>query len=251
MEEAKNKEFEIRFRDLVSVFVRCWWILLLVGALVCGGLYGFLRATRVPKYTATAKVYVIRIKGDGESLDASQVSISNALVDDFKESVTMGDVLTMTREELGMMNSISDKTLRSMVKVESAKESRLITISVTAGSMKDAVDLGDSLARNSVRYFNENMVKADYSQYVDKLDTGHPESCATVANPISFLKIFLIALVAVILVYLVFFILYVTNDKINSAEDLNKYLEVNLLGQIPHQRTPREKSAGTEKGDKA
>ena len=50
--------------------------------------------------------------------------------------------------------------------------------------------------------------------------------------------------------YLVFFILYVTDDKINTAEDLDQYLGVNLLGQIPYRHTSREKTA-VAKGDKA
>ncbi|HBF14552.1 MAG TPA: hypothetical protein DDW30_02490 [Clostridiales bacterium] len=246
MEETKNREIEIRFGDFVKVFCRCWWVLLLVGALVCGGVFGVLKLTHVPLYTATAKVYIIRTSG---SMQAAQVSISNALVSDFIESVTMGNVLTQTREELGM-NSLSNKELSSMVKVSNTEGSRLITLSVTARSAKDAVDLVDSLARNSVEYFNDNLVKEEYSQYVDKLDTEHPESCVVVSNPISKSKILLVGIAAVLLAYLVFFIIYVTDDKINTAEDLDQYLGINLLGQIPYRHTPREKTAAA-KGDKA
>lgn len=245
-EETSGRELEIHLKDFAKVFLRCWWVLILVGALVCGGLFGVLKLTHVPKYTATAKVYIIRTSG---SMQAAQVSISNALVSDFVESVSMGNVLTQTREELGM-NSLSNKQLSEMVKVSNTEGSRLITLSVTAGSAKDAVDLVDSLARNSVQYFNDNLVKEEYSQYVDKLDTNHPEDCAVISNPISLKKILLVGIVAVLLAYLVFFIIYISDDKINTADDLDQYLGVNLLGQIPHRHTPREKSAA-EKGDRA
>ena len=247
MEETTGKEIEIRFGDFVKVFCRCWWVLLLVGALVCGGVFGIMKLTHTPLYTATAKVYIIRTSG---SMQAAQVSISNALVSDFVESVSMGNVLTMTREELGMSNSLSNKDLSDMVKVSNTEGSRLITLSVTATSAKDAVDLVDSLARNSVQYFNDNLVKEEYSQYVDILDTAHPENCAVVSNPISKSKILLVGIAAALLAYLVFFILYVTDDKINTAEDLDQYLGINLLGQIPYRQTSREKTAAA-KGDKA
>ena len=55
---------------------------------------------------------------------------------------------------------------------------------------------------------------------------------------------------AALIAYLVFFILYVTDDKINTAEDLDQYLGVNLLGQIPYRHNSREKTAAA-KGDKA
>ena len=246
MEETQSREIEIRFQDFVKVFCRCWWVLLLVGAMVCGGVFGVIKMTRVPLYTATAKVYIIRTSG---SMQAAQVSISSALVSDFVESVSMGNVLTKTREDLGM-NSLSNKKLSEMVKVSNTEGSRLITLSVTAASAKDAVDLVDSLARNSVQYFNDNLVKEEYSQYVDKLDTEHPENCAVISNPISKTKILLVGIAAALIAYLVFFILYVTDDKINTAEDLDQYLGVNLLGQIPYRHHSREKTAAA-KGDKA
>ena len=244
-EETNGREIEIHLRDFLKVFLRCWWVLLLVGVLVCGGVFGVMKATHVPLYTATAKVYIIRTSG---SMQAAQVSISNALVGDFVESVTMGIVLTNTRDELGMY-SLSNKELSGMVKVSNTEGSRLITLSVTAASAKDAVDLVDSLARNSVEYFNDNLVKEEYSQYVDKLDTAHPEDCAVVSNPISMKKILLVGIIAVLLAYLVFFIIYISDDKINTADDLDQYLGVNLLGQIPYRHAPREKSAAA-KGDR-
>ena len=245
-EETNGREIEIHLRDFLKVFLRCWWVLLLVGVLVCGGVFGVMKATHVPLYTASAKVYIIRTSG---SMQAAQVSISNAIVPDFMETVTMGSVLTTTREQLGMKDSLTDQQLQRMVRVSNTDGSRLVTLSVTAASAKDAVDLVDSLARNSVEYFNDNLVKEEYSQYFDKLDTAHPENCAVVSNPISMKKILLVGIIAVLLAYLVFFIIYISDDKINTADDLDQYLGVNLLGQIPYRHAPREKSAAA-KGDR-
>ena len=97
MEETKEKEVEIRLKDFLTVFLRCWWILLLVGVVVCGGLYGILKKTHVNEYTASATVYIIR---KSDTLQASQVSISNALVSDYIESITMGDVMNLVRSDL-------------------------------------------------------------------------------------------------------------------------------------------------------
>ena len=47
------------------------------------------------------------------------------------------------------------------------------------------------------------------------------------------IKIGLIGVLAAMLVYAVAMMRYLLNDKIGSAEDVEKYLELNVLGAIP------------------
>ena len=95
MEESKNQEVEIQIKDLFVVFSRIWWILLIIGIVVCGGVFTTLKLTRVNQYTATAYVYINRPSG---TLQAQQVSISNALVYDYLKLVTMESTLKDVRE---------------------------------------------------------------------------------------------------------------------------------------------------------
>lgn len=248
MEETKEKEVEIQFKDFFTVFLRCWWILLLIGIIVCGTLYGILKQTHVNEYTASATVYIIR---KSDTLQASQVSISNALVSDYIESVTMGDVMTLVRGELHIKpEDLPNKTFAKMIQITNKDNSRLVTLSVTAETPADAVDLVDSLARNSVNYFNTILVGEKYSQYVGSVDTEHPENSVVISNPISKTKILLVGFAVVLVAYLVFFVMYVMDDKINTAEDVEKYLKVNLLGQIPYRRSSNRKDKGTEDAGK-
>ena len=249
MEETKEKEVEIRLKDFLTVFLRCWWILLLVGVVVCGGLYGILKKTHVNEYTASATVYIIR---KSDTLQASQVSISNALVSDYIESITMGDVMNLVRSDLNILpEDLPNKTFARMIQISNKDSSRIVTISVTAGTPADAVDLVDSLARNSVNYFNTILVGEKYSQYVGSVDTEHPENSVVISNPISKTKILLIGIAAVLIAYLIFFVMYVMDDKINTPEDVEKNLGINLLGQIPYRHGQKsknkdEQSAGKE-----
>lgn len=252
MEEKKDREETIDLKDLFVVFARVWWILLLVGVVVCGGLYGVLKKTHVNKYTARATVYIIRTSG---TMQAAQVSISNALVNDFIETVTMGNVLDLVRSELGISaETLPNKDFIKMIKVTNKDGSRLIELSVTAANKQDAVDLVNSLAQNSVQYFNWDLLQEEYSQYVNKVDPSQPDSYAEIANPISLTKILLIGLAVCLVLYLVFFFLYVLDDKINTPEDIEKYLGLNMLGQIPYRHDHRGKKYLAEttaaKGDR-
>ena len=86
------------------------------------------------------------------------------------------------------------------------------------------------------------------------MDPSQPDSYVELANPISLTKILLIALAVCLVLYLVFFFLYVLDDKINTAEDIEKYLGLNMLGQIPYRHDHKGKKYITEttaaKGDR-
>ncbi len=242
MEETKDREFEIRLGDLWTVFKKSWWILLLVGVLVCGCLYGFLRATHVNQYTATATIYINRPSG---TLQASQVSISNALIGDYLKLVTMETTLNSVLQSLGFEQAdLSNTKLKKMISVSNDEDTRWIEVSVTAEDPDDAVDLVNALAEESVEAFNNDLLGGEkYSKYYNKVNLEEPWRSVVIANPISLTKVFLVGLVACILTYLVFFIIYITDDKINTSEDIEKYLDVSLLGEIPHRH-------GTGKGKK-
>lgn len=235
MEEVKEKEVEIRLKDLWAVFLRCWWIMLLVAAVVCAGVFLVLQKTHVDRYTASATVYIIRTNG---SIEASQVSISNALISDYIEIITSKAVLENVRNELHISSEeLPDATFRNMIEISNTDSSRLVTISVTAEDVRDAAELTDSLARNSVDYFNALLLNEKYSQYLGGVDTEHPEDSVVISNSISLFKILLFGLIAAVLVYAVFFILQIADDKINTPEDVERYLGVNLLGQIPYRQS--------------
>ena len=240
MEETKdrNRDTEIDLKDLFVVFARIWWILLAVGIVVCGGLYGILKKTHVNQYTATATIYINRPSG---TLQAAQVSISNALVGDYVKLVTMDKTLEVVRATLGITpDALPNNKFQKMIKVSNDSDNRWIELSVTAEDPKDAVDLVDALAKASVYSFNEELLGGEhYSKYYNTVDTDNPENSVRIANPISKSKIILIGLGACLIVYLIFFFLYVMDDKINTPEDVEKYLGLNILGQIPYRHGNR------------
>lgn len=249
MEGTKEREVEIHLQDLLVVFVKVWWILLLIGVIVCGGLFGIMKVTYIPEYTATATVYINRPSG---TLQASQVSIANALVGDYIELVTMGQTLETVRSSLGIdENDLPNAKFEKMITVDNSNNTRWIRISVTAEDPQDAVDLANELADQSVHTFNYSLLGGEnYSRYYGKVDTANPLSSTKITNPISLTKILLVGVVACLLAYLVFFMLYVMDDKIHTPEDIEKYLKLNLLGQIPYRHSNHGKRYAAEGADK-
>jgi hypothetical protein len=57
-------------------------------------------------------------------------------------------------------------------------------------------------------------------------------------------RLILISLIAAIAVYGVFFVMYLLDDKISTADDVEKYLGVNILGMIPNRYDAQRKKKG-------
>ena len=90
MNETRG-EIEINLKDVFSVLLKRWWLILI--ATFVGGalLFGYAYATYVPTYQSTAKMYVNNKANDslGTQLGTSQVDIyaAQALVNTYCEMI--------------------------------------------------------------------------------------------------------------------------------------------------------------------
>ena len=236
MEETK-KETEIRLLDLWEVFLQCWWIVALVGVIVFIGLFIFLSANNEPEYTATTIVYVMK---DSENSTTGEVSIANTLVNDYMELCKMDRVMDMVRHDLGLTLSLSE--FRKMISVETISDTRFIYLSITAKTPQDASDMANSLAKNACYILNNDLLNGQ--PYASVANESSPPTKPS--NPVSALKILLIAFACAALVYGVYFVRFLMDDKVNTPEDVEKYLGLSLLGQIPnkHDNSRKKKYYG-------
>ena len=64
-----------------------------------------------------------------------------------------------------------------------------------------------------------------------------------VSNPVSFFKILLIGILLAVLIYVAFLVVFLMDDKINNAEDVQRYLGISLLGEIPNRADVKRRRA--------
>ena len=194
MEQSKNQEVEIQIKDLFVVFARIWWILLIIGIVVCGGIFTTLKLTRINQYTATAYVYINRPSG---TLQAQQVSISNALVYDYLKLVTMESTLKDVREtvctqmeaageDASALRKLPITKFKKMIDVKNNADDRWVELSVTTEDEVSSVVLADALAKISVNTFNNTLLGGEtYSKYSEPLyNATLPYIAAAVLPPI-------------------------------------------------------------------
>lgn len=231
MEETK--EVELRLQDFWDTLKRCWIVMLAAFVVVAAGLYVVLSATHEDQYTASVSIYILRNDsgedGKNTTVGANDISIANALIKDCKVlMVSRDNVLKPVLNEMPGSSASNWKELENMITITGQSDNRILELSVTHGDSETSAMLADKVATHACEYFNEV-----YGQPIASI-VDHAEIPTTASNPVSTLKVLLVAFAAAVVVYALYFIVYMLDDKINTAEDVEKYLGVSMLGMIPN-----------------
>ena len=233
---------EIGFSALWNILKRCWIVMLAV-LIVATALAGVLSIKlHKSEYTASVKIWLFRnrtdeLKEDAYSnlaIDYYNTEVSGRLLSDcmniMVSNVVMDRAVKSYQAEYADGEGLTRQLLSKMVEVNTVEDTeRLLELSVTADSPEKAQALADCWSKQFQDYMNTELMNGQsYVQIVDPALLPQQES-----NPVSWIKIGLIGVLAAMLVYAVAMMRYLLNDKIGSAEDVEKYLELNVLGAIP------------------
>ena len=237
MEEERSTDIDLGLGDLVGILRQCW-ILMLVAAMVVGvGLYAFLNATHVDEYTATATIHV----GNASNSSTSQVtsgdmSLANTLVKDclvvVQDKKTLKEVIANENLIIDDFNSFS-----SNVSVTNKTDTRFVYVSVTAADPEAAAEIATAVAEVSCKTLNDlyGNGKTDEKENIFKV-YSEGEAPEGISNPVSKLTVLLVAFAAAAVIYVIYLIMFLMDDKINDPEDVEKYLKLSILGQIPNKQ---------------
>ncbi len=242
MEENMNHGVEIRLDDLWAILKRCWILMLVALVLVFTVVSIVLHQTHVDEYTYTATIWALGENASGSSISTSDISIGTNLVNDYRQLIIDKTVLQSVINQEGLTIDVS--TLKSMITVSHETNTRVLYVSVSAQSPAGAKRIADTLVSifcervNSKNEDGKTLVTvwdAEVSEEDEWVKTAKP------SNPVSMIKIALVAIAAAILVYGAYLVFFLLDDKISSAEDVEKYLGVNMLGLIPNRDEAQKK----------
>ena len=233
MEEQKTQETEIHLQDLWAILKHCWWQLLIVLVVVSMVLYIGLNATHEDEYTASLTIYVLAIPNAGEGENPSYNS--TALLSWATNLINDCEILIKSRDQvlkpviIEENLSLAPKDMEKMISIKRVSENaRVLRLSFTSKDAERSRDIVNSLGDQACEYFN-GICGVDLLSVVD-----YAEAPTIPSNPVSTLRILLIAFACAILVYAIHFLRFILDDKINNAGDVEKYLGLSILGVIPN-----------------
>ncbi|MDO4306327.1 MAG: Wzz/FepE/Etk N-terminal domain-containing protein [Eubacteriales bacterium] len=221
---TNNDEIEIDLKEIFGLILGKLWIIFLAG--ITAGLV-FIVVTMLfitPQYESSTKMYVLN-KQDTSTLTNSDMQTSLSLTKDYAEMITSRTVLEGVIAQLNL--DMTSKELNRKISVGTGTDTRILEISV-----RDEDPYQASQIANSVRD-----IAAAHIQSVMNIEAVNVVDTANIpdekASPSLSKNGIIGGLLGVIIATAIILIVYLTNDTIKSQEDVEKYLQLSVLGTIP------------------
>ena len=217
-------EMEIDLLDLVRFYLsKSLYIIVcfVVGAVVAGCITKFAIS---PTYQSTSKLYIIS-SSQGSVVDLTALNIGTELSSDYQELLKLRPVYEDVIDKLKLDYTVDE--VAGMVAIESITDTRVLKITVTSTDPQEAMDIANEMAKEAVVFLPKIME-------CDKPNIAENAILPTQKSGPSLKKNTAIgALACTVLCLGVLTVLYLMDDTLRGAEDLEKEFGVMPLAVIP------------------
>ena len=225
-------EETIDLREYFSIIKKRFWIIALITvvAMVVSGVISFFMLS--PVYESKSTLIVNTEKNEEtQMITGDQFSVSQKLAVTYGEIIKSRAVLESVISNLKLDSEYED--LVEKITVSPVKDTQIISISVQDTNPKKARDIANEIPKVFEKEV-KRITKANDIQVIDKAIL--PE------NPIKPNKIMNVAIAAVLGMMIGLFVVFVLeylDNKIKTPQDVEKHLDLPILGVIPNEKIER------------
>lgn len=248
MNTPNEKESTIAIGDILLSISGKWWLILLVAVIFGSIAKVYVDSTYVDVYRSYGSIYVVEKRQEG--FEVSGIGYAEAMMQDYIYRISteenMRNAVKRLPDEIRAVYADTDIT-------EEALESYIerVTAGMTWSSLRAATTITNP---EDTHYLYISVVSTDprlsyaaakailgasyssLSNFFGVEDVGideQPRLPVAPASSKSYQRAYLAALVGAALVIGILVLLYLRDDKINTAEDIEKYLGLTVLALIP------------------
>lgn len=239
MENTKRNAIlrEITLKDIWDIFVRRLWAMLLAAVIAVSGLFAYVQLTYTPRYQSTATLYILNLDNE-DSISSTYNSFTLALkvVNDCTYLLKSHTVLDEVIDELEL--DISYSQLYKSVSASNPEDTRILEVTVEADSPEEAKEIVDAICSIGPEKIREAMGFDQVNLYEYGILNTKP------CNTTGVMTYVLLGVIAAVIVYMIFLIAFLLDDRIRTEEDIQRYLGLSILGEIPNADDSGKKGYG-------
>lgn len=225
-------EETIDLREYFAIIKKRFWIIAIITvvAMVVSGVISFFMLS--PVYESKSTLIVNTEKNEEtQMITGDQFSVSQKLAVTYGEIIKSRAVLESVISNLKLDSEYED--LVEKITVSPVKDTQIISISVQDTNPKKARDIANEIPKVFEKEV-KRITKANDIQVIDKAIL--PE------NPIKPNKMMNVAIAAVLGMMIGLFVVFVLeylDNKIKTPQDVEKHLDLPILGVIPNEKIER------------
>lgn len=222
-EASTDGEMEIDLLELMYRLIeRIRYIIAaaILGAVLAGLATAFLIT---PMYTSTSKLYVLN--NNDSAINLSDLQIGNYLAKDYTEVFNNRHVHQRVIQNLDLPYTTNQA--EDMVRISNPSDTRILYINVTSRSPSEAQEMANEYAKVAREFIAATMDTAQPNIFEEAWLPTAPSSPNRTRN------ILLGAIVGIVIACAIIFIQFIQDDKIRTADDVQKYVDLPTLGMMP------------------
>ena len=232
-----ESEIEIDLLDLLAYYQTKIVLILsafIIGALIAGLVTHFLIT---PKYTATSTMYMVSSSNDSV-VDLSDLNIGTTLSEDYVELIKTRPIIEGVAEDLDL--DYTYEQIMGMLNLSVVTNTRIIKISVTSEDREEACEMANAIAVKAETVLPK-LMDAPKPNIAEKAIVPERKSSPSLSK-----NTLIGGLLLMLLVLAVLTVIYLMDDTIKNADDVEKNFGVMPLTTIPEGKIEGMKSGKTE-----
>lgn len=222
--QLQNDEVEIDLKEIFFVLLHKLWIIVLA-MVVCAGVAGIFTKTMItPQFQSSSMLYILTKSTSITSL--ADIQMGSQLTKDYSILVESRPVLEEVIKNLKLDLKYED--LLKKIEISNPADTRIITITVTDPDPKMAKTITDEVAEVASDRIADIMKQEDKPSIVEK---GH--IAETKSSPSTVKNCAIAGLLGAVVAAFIIILIFMMDDTIKTADDIEKYLGITTLGTIP------------------
>lgn len=214
-------------KDLWQVFLRSLWLMAAAAVLCCAAVFAVNRLTFDPQYQSTATLNILKQEnGEDYKYTSSDFSLALNVVNDCTYMLKSHAVLDQVIDDLDLDMEYGE--LSKNISTVNPDNTRILEVTVKTGDARLSQRVVDKICQVGA----ESIAKAMGFEQVNLYEYGtlNEKPCNTLGAKVYVLT----AVVAAVLMYTVKLLVFLLDDKIRTPEDVENYLGISVLGEIPY-----------------
>ena len=223
-QNIRNDEIEIDLFEVVGVLLAHWWVVIGSGVIFAVVAVIFTQFFITPQYRSVTKMYVLNRQNE-DTLTNSDLQASSLLTKDYAELIKSRTVSEAVCNDMHL--NLTPEELSDKISVSTPSDARVISIAVLDSDPEMARDLANEVRDKAAQHIQAVM----NSEAVNVVDVANLPTSKY--SPSLKKNGLMEGMVGLFLAGAIILLRYLLNDTIKTPEDVEKYLGLSTLGNIP------------------